>query len=601
MPGTEVLAAQPAGKQQGSFKIGHRFIESTPFWILLLCSAVYVLYAPALGFPFVYDDIFQIVQNDHLDSWHFLPIYFTQHAWSHVPGIEANFYRPLFLLWLRLNNLAFNHEPAGWHFTAILLHALAGLLVYQFALIVIRRRGPALLAAFLFLVHPVQVESVAWVSGATEPLAAVFFLGSLLCYLRWKRTYRRVWVGASLAAFACALLAKETAAVLPGIVAAYELFLSDNSAPAKESRAANLRRVVHTLLPYAFLLAVYLVVRWHVLRGFGHVAATAMPLAISLRTLPWLLCFYLRLLIWPANLSVLYDAAWVTHFRQARLMVPLLVLLCLSALVLWSGWRKQSRRLIFLASWLLLTLAPALVIFCRALPAEGFHDRYLYLPSVAFAVTAGIGFDFWLARAKPIGRRIAVACGFLAVAVLALAARHQLPYWQSNYTLFERASTIAPKNEVANLNFAAELVRNRQYQQALLVSQRAVLNNPQSGRALGSAAAAAFYMADYRQAEFYYARAVEIDPSRANLQYYLGLSRLRLGSYDSARTALELALEDDPQLRGAHYALGLIYAHFQDWQDAREEFQIELRNDPGNGAVRAALENAQSRAETQKQ
>ena len=81
--------------------------------ILLVLAATYFVYAPVTAFSFVYDDIFQIVQNPRIDSWSLLPGYFTQHFWAHVPGTPANLYRPLVLVWFLINNSIFSHEPSG--------------------------------------------------------------------------------------------------------------------------------------------------------------------------------------------------------------------------------------------------------------------------------------------------------------------------------------------------------------------------------------------------------------------------------------------------------------------------------------------------------
>jgi protein O-mannosyl-transferase len=591
MPGTEVLAIPPVSPRATAKPWALRgVLEGNPFYVFLLGVVTYALYAPSFGFPFVYDDVFQIVQNDHLDSWRFLPVYFTRHAWSHVPGVPANFYRPFFLLWMRLNNLAFGHEPAAWHLTTILLHLAAAILVYRLAVELLQARGPALLAALIFAVHPVQVESVAWVSGATEPLAAIFFLGSFLLYLRSKREPSQVWTAASLAMFAAALLVKETATVLPGAIVAYELTLGCDQERSK--LWPKILRALGRVIPYACVLAAYLAVRTLVLHSFAH-SATTVPLGTSLLTWPWLLCSYLRLLVWPAGLSPLYDLNYVTRFTELRWIVPVLGLLAIAAAIVWTARKEHSPRILFLAAWFLLTLAPAMAIFCEALPAEGFHGRYLYLPSIAFGLAVAAAFGTWFERTHQGGQALAVATSVVFVAILAGVARHQLPYWASDYALFARACSIAPKNESAGLNLAAELVRHQDYRQALMVSQRTVRFNPQSARALGSAASCAFYLADYQLAEAYYARAVALDPSRANLQYYLGLSRLRLGSYAAARAALQAALQDNPQQGGVHYALGLVWAHSHQWPAARDEFLTELTNDPGNVAVKNALADAE--------
>src|SRR5882672_7255768 len=98
-----------------------------------LVAVAYFTYAGTARFGFIYDDVFQIVQNPRLESWRFLPHYFTQHFWAHVPGAAANLYRPLFLVWLLLNNQVFGHEPAGWHLATVLLHVGATVLMYRVA------------------------------------------------------------------------------------------------------------------------------------------------------------------------------------------------------------------------------------------------------------------------------------------------------------------------------------------------------------------------------------------------------------------------------------------------------------------------------------
>jgi protein O-mannosyl-transferase len=557
----------------------------------LILAAVYVLYAPVLGFQFVYDDVFQIVNNSHLDSWRFLPAYFTEHVWSHVPSAAANFYRPLFLLWLRMNNLIFGHEAAGWHFTTLLLHLVVICLVYVVARSLTGNRAGALIAALLFGVHPVHVESVAWVSGVTEPLSAVFFLGSLLCYLHRESagSQEKIWLAASLLLFSAGLLTKETVAALPLLILAYEL----TAGHAREGARPRSRRIFVDLLPYWVLLAAYLAVRTFVLHGLAS-DATPVPLIWSVLSWPWLLCFYLRLLVWPVGLSPLYDPFHVSGLAQPGLLVPLLVLIVAAAVLAWLI-RKPGRRLVaFLTAWFLLTLAPAMVIFCLAPPDEAFHDRYLYLPSVAFALAAGALFTRVWKRAAAAGRAASLAAAMVVAFALAMATHRQLAYWTSNYILFQRAAAVAPHNATANLNFAAELIKTRDYQRALQLSEKSAQLNPDSARAWASAAAASSSLGDYSRAKRYYARAVFLDPGRGDLLYHLGVTRMKLGEYRDAVDALRKAATISPQLQGVHYSLGLAEAHLGEWSTAAQQFRTELTFNPDADGARSALAEAKS-------
>jgi tetratricopeptide (TPR) repeat protein len=578
---------QMTGTDAPAFRVSPGLYTKTGLCLIL--AAIYFLYAPALGFQFVYDDVFQIVHNRHLDSWRFLPVYFTAHVWSHIPGMTAEFYRPLFLVWLRLNHMAFGQEPAGWHFTALLLHVAATALVYLLARTLLRSAPAALAAALIFGVLPVHVEAIAWISGATESLYTCLFVGALLCYFRRRSQTApgSLWSVLSLTLFGAALLSKETAAVLPFVILAYELTLGRENPAASSAQGGIGRR----LLPYWIVLAVYLAIRMMVLHGAVH-RMTASPLVWSVLAWPWLLAIYLRLLVWPAGMSPLYDPIRLSGFGDPRLLLPWLAIL-LALVMAWRMARKSSFQLaLFAASWFLLTLAPAFVISSVAAPDEAYHDRYLYLPSVALAVIVAA----WLRSGWKHGGkagRVLIAGALVASTVAMAAASHrQTAYWASDYTLFQRAAAIAPGNQIADLNYASQLLNTREYQRALQFSQMAVSLDP-SARALASAAAAAFALSDYKQAEAYYLRAIQADPDRGDYLFYLGLTRMKLGNYPGAIEALRQATSVSPEMHGVHYGLGLAEAHLQHWPQAVSEFEKELQLNPDDTNVREALMEGQ--------
>ncbi len=181
--------------------------------VLALTALVYVA---TLRFDFVYDDQNQIVRNALVQSWQFVPGYFKGHQWMTLfPNASANYYRPLNFLWFRLNDAIFGLAPAGWHAMAILLHLAVTYLAYQVARRVTGRPLVAALTALLFGIHPTRHEVVAWVSGTTESLWALFFFAAFLAYLISRVSDRLRWMAVSCGCYAAGLLAKETAIVLP--------------------------------------------------------------------------------------------------------------------------------------------------------------------------------------------------------------------------------------------------------------------------------------------------------------------------------------------------------------------------------------------------
>src|SRR5690349_17865714 len=148
---------------------------SPAWWVIAMVFALtFAAYAPTLRYQFVHDDRGQIVENPAVHSWAAVPTYFTAQVWAGVmPEEVGNYYRPLFLMWLRINNVIFGNHAWGWHLTTVLAHILATLLVYLLACRLGVGREVSLAAALLFGLHPAHIEAVAWISGVTEPLLAI--------------------------------------------------------------------------------------------------------------------------------------------------------------------------------------------------------------------------------------------------------------------------------------------------------------------------------------------------------------------------------------------------------------------------------------------
>jgi tetratricopeptide (TPR) repeat protein len=548
--------------------------------MLLVLSATYFLYAPITAFSFVYDDIFQIVQNPRIDSWGLVPGYFTQHFWAHVAGTPANLYRPLVLVWFLINNSIFSHEPSGWHLTTLLVHLLVTGLVFVLARMLLKNAQAAIAVAALFAVHPIHVESVAWVSAVTEPLCAAWFLAAFIFYLKYREENAPTWLLGSLGCYAAALLTKETAVALPILLLVYELL----------DHRSTLRESARRCWPYFLVLTAYLALRYHILHGFGHRVSTVSPRDTFL-TLPWLMLFYIRKSVWPGGMSPLYDVDYVHSISSLRFVVPALLLTGVTIVIGWASWRYKLNRLGFAAVWFGLTLAPAFAAFVAAPKYEGISDRYLYLPSVAVCLLAGlainaIGDRSWIQKCAYAGVSLAAIAGLIAV-------RDQIHVWENNYSLFERAVQIAPRNATAAINLGVELQRRSRYQEALSLAQNALQWEPDSANLLSIAGAAAFQLHRFDLSERYYEDATQLHPARGDFYQCLAMSQIQLERYDDAATSLKQGIAVNPGRAGLHYTLGKVLSWNNDWASARDQFSMEMALDPQNSAVTAAFEQAQ--------
>jgi len=158
----------------------------TTIWpVAVVVGLAIAVHARSVLFDFIYDDWHQIVENPWLRSWRYVPRYFTSQVWAFETGARAgSYWRPAFLLWLRSDYAIFALDPFGWHVASVMLHAGVTAAVFWLVQQLSKERWTALAAAAMFAVHPVTIETAAWVSGVTDSLMAFGVLTALALWLR---------------------------------------------------------------------------------------------------------------------------------------------------------------------------------------------------------------------------------------------------------------------------------------------------------------------------------------------------------------------------------------------------------------------------------
>jgi len=616
----------------------------TPVRLLLPTALVlaFLTHLAALWFPFVDDDEPQIVMNAHVQAWHFLSRYFTADVWSQM-GCGSNYYRPIFLLWLRLNHSAFGLNPMGWHVAALLLHVLATWLVYLLASRVLNDKIAAGLAATLFAVHPITVESTAWVSGATEALEGVLFLGCILCYLRGSSRLSavgsrpekatgsrrpsvvgrrpdegglRAWRIGALGLFVLALLAKETAIVIPLLVLIYEArfqgFKVSKFQSPRVPHTASVRRetgdggrgtatlgtVLRVLAPYLAVLAVYLAVRALVLRGMapGHKYVST---ATALATWPAVLWFYLHKLVAPWPLSLNYSLAFTTKVGLRNFWLPIGGLLAVGA-GLWT-WNRRDRRVALACAWLLIPLLPAVAATLRFDRGQLVHDRYLYLSLVGFSMLGAIAIRSLAGSPRPsaLGLRpesahdqrlplMQIGALLVLLCVFGITTAKYIGYWSSNMALYRRAVAVAPNNAYAHNSLAEQLFNHMQFKDALSQFQQALAADPQNTFARTSLAQSYGYFGQWQEAVVHLRYAAQVAPT-ACAYSSLADAQTQAGQWAPAEESLRHALALPPCPPSVHWALAELLRHQGRTAEARKEYEAELAEHP-TPQVRQQLE-----------
>ncbi len=576
--------------------------------LVLVLLAPLLAYVSTIRYQFVFDDPDQIINNAAVHSWSNVPHYFTTDVWPHAtPDEVGNFYRPVFLLWLLVNYKIGGLNLIWWHSVSIAAHLLATFLVYLLAFRITRDDLLAGGSTLLFGLHPVHIEGVAWISGVTEPLLAVFFLSSFLCYLKSRpridgqmregsdklkfvgQQNRRVWwLAASLGLYVVAMLEKETAVMLPVIIFSYAYLFSDDESAEGANRAGNIRqRLVNALtaaLPYAALTILYLIVRFVALKGLGHSVTPLSRKAIVL-TWPSILFFYAKSLVWPIGLSAFYDTPYVNSFGLGQFILPLLaILLICVALYLWS---RHSRLVAFFSLWMVLPLLPLLNISVFK-EGEIAHDRYLYLPSIGFCVLIVFALKHLRFGATRIFGQPAIQIVLLLglAGFFGIATYYQSAMWASDFSLATRGVAIAPNNIIAANNLGKELALRGDYPQAAGLFLKVLSSRPNYWLANFNLGYVYYRVGDFPSAELYLRKAIEIYPREAAEQRFLGYALLEMGRPNEAEAALRKAIAIRVDAPNQHYVLGTILKERGDLDGALDEFKLELSFNPNNAQAR---------------
>src|SRR2546430_9563215 len=273
--------------------------------LFLIVAATVLAYANSLSGAFVFDDTKQIVGNPALRSWSNILRAFTSDVWSFQRGtltkdIPPPYYRPLFTAYLTLNYKLFGLWEPGWHLMNLLVHVAATVAVYLLLKRLSGNRLVAALAALLFGVHTAHVESISWISGIPDPLAALFYVPSLLWYVRYREEGQGKWLAASVIAFGLAILCKETPLALPLVLCVWEL----TRPTTRSSLALRLKDIVLQMIPYAVVAAAYLALRFSVLGriSWKHPFMARVPDSAIWMTVPYVFVNYLKHLVAPFRL-----------------------------------------------------------------------------------------------------------------------------------------------------------------------------------------------------------------------------------------------------------------------------------------------------------
>lgn len=497
----KAVASAPTPTRANPGTFGLRDIAAAAF---LFCVIV-IAYLPALNGGFVWDD------NNHVTRPELRSLHGLWRIWFDLGATQQ--YYPLLHSAFWAEHRLWGDAVLGYHLTNLVLHAVAGCLI----VLILRRLSlpGAWLAAFVFALHPVSVESVAWISEQKNTLSTVLYLGSALAYLRFDRTRLRPQYFVALGLFVLALLSKTVAATLPAALLVIFWWI--------RGRLRGRSDVLPLLPWFALGASGGLFSAWVERRFIGAEGAEfALTLVERCLIAGRAIWFYLGKLVWPTDLMFVYPRWTVNSCAWWQYLYPLgVVALGVGLLLLSRRWRGPPAGFLFFAG----TLFPALG-FLNVYPFVNSYvgDHFQYLASLGIIVPLAAGLVLASRRIPVVHRGVGLASAGLLVAVLGTLTWRQAATYRDSQTLYRETLARNPASWLAHNNLGGELIG---------------------------------VPGGLNEAIVHFEAALRIKPDLSDAQYNLGLALSRSpGSLPEAITHYEAALRLRPDYPDAQNNLG---------------------------------------------
>jgi protein O-mannosyl-transferase len=541
-------------------------------WLWILCAflvlAIGAAYQPVWHASFIWDDDQHLTRNPCIvGSLGFKGIWTTAAA-TYYPLVLSNFW---------IQHAFWGLNPLPYHLVNLAMHAACGILLWQ-VLRHLHVKG-AWLGTALWALHPVQVESVAWITELKNTQSCFFYLLSILFFLRWHEItsgqdrQRTAWnYVAALLCAVLAILSKSSTVMLPVVLGLCWWW---------QDRRWRWRNVT-TLSPFLFVSI--FAGAWTIWEQKFHSNALG-----ATWTQTWLerfiiagrdIWFYLGKLLWPHPLSFIYPR-WQIDASQLLAYLPLLAAAA-GLIALWWNRNDWPRSIFFAAAYFVISLFPVLDFFDVYFFRYSFvGDHLQYLASIGPLVLIGSGiasgFDFFPRKSQRLSE-IAV-CSVLLLVLGTLTCR-QAGVYRNVDTLWSDTVEKNPTSWMAQNSFALVLMRSGRVREALPHLERALevdRDNVETQNNLGYASA---LLGRIEESLPYFRRALEIEPDRAAVHHNLGKALTLLGRFEEADAHLRRALEIDPNYVPAYSDLGNLLLQLGRANESLANLQQALKLDP---------------------
>ncbi|MDA2934921.1 tetratricopeptide repeat protein [Acidobacteria bacterium AH-259-D05] len=523
----------------------------------LLVAATLLVYAPIRDHQFLrYDDYTYVARNARIQQG----LTWENVAWA-MTAFQQDLWKPVTLLSHMLDCQLFGLNPTGHLLMNLLFHVVNVILLFGVLQLMTGAMWPSALVAALFALHPLNVESVAWVAERKNVLSTLFWLLTMWAYVGYTRKPNWQRYLGVMGALVLGLMTKPMLVTLPCVLLLMDYWPLGRLPAEWNGFRKRLPGLVADKLPFFIPVAmVSALTIYGVESGSGGVAGLV-DLSLGARLNNTLVGYglYLKKMVWPTDLVVFYPHPGGS-LSSWSVVLAALVLVGIS---LWV-WARKWRSCYLVVGWLwyLGTLVPVNGLLQSG--GQAMADRYAYVPLIGVFIMLAWGAT-GIMENHGLRRKWLVVAGACVLIPLTFLTRVQLRYWQDTTTLFEHALQVTPDNHVAHNVLGLELTEKREFKDAIEHLEEAVRIRPKYSQAHYNLGVALIEQGSFDQAMEHFAEALKLNPRRADAHNNLGFVLREQKRLDEAVEHFSRALEIDPQLAEAQTNLDIVLDEAIEW------------------------------------
>lgn len=501
---------------------------------------------------------------------------------------HASNWHPLTWLSHMLDASLFGPDAGKQHLVNVLFHAANSVLLF---LLLMRLTGKMTVASFvalLFAVHPLHVESVAWLSERKDVLSTFFGLLALLAYARYAHESKgqgpksKVAYLCALGLFALSLMAKPMLVTLPFLLllldvwplGRIQIFGIGGANSGTQKKEHTIRRVIVEKLPFFALTIASCIVTFLAQRSEAVVSLEQHPLGLRFGNALVSYAEYLGKMVWPAKLAIVYPLP--NQIAPWEIEVAVVVLSFISLLA-WLT-RKNAQYVLIGWLWFLGTLVP--VIGLVQVGGQALADRYTYVPLIGIFVAIVFG-----AEALAVRWRLAKVLSIVPLLVLFAAYKvtdYQLQFWQDSEKLFTHAIKVTKENAIAHINLGVALEEENRPAEALTEYRTAIEIEPNRFQARNNLANLLASMGQRDDAYREYQEALRLNPGAAVTHINFATLLSEMGRFNEAMDEYKTAMQSEPGDARPHYLMGRACLRAGQSSEALNHFRESLQMEPNS-------------------